>query len=206
MIKEKFNQWDKISEWIGGFFGVLPLSPFFYTAFSLFVAAIALFFAYTQRYWVTILLFTLAALCDIVDGAVARYQHKASALGAFLDGVFDRIIDFALIFSYFFFDIQPCWFDKALWICLTSFVVILPSFNVAYANHRHAVHSDDEKLIWRLMNRGEMYLFMLAILIVSLYQPVYAGYILMTLVGLSVITIIQTIIGTVYHARLQKYV
>lgn len=206
MIKEKLSQWDMISCWIGRIFGVLPLPPFFYTAFSLFAAVIALLCAYTQRYWIAILLFTLAALCDIVDGAVARFQNKASALGAFLDGVFDRFIDFALIFSYFFFDIQPCWFDKAYWICLTSFVVILPSFNVAYANHRHAVHSDDEKLIWRLMNRGEMYLFMLAVLIISLFQPIYAGYILMALVGLSVITIIQTIIGTVYHARFQKYV
>ena len=119
---------------------------------------------------------------------------------------FDRFIDFILIFCYFFFDIQTSWFDKSCWICLASFVVILPSFNVAYANHRHAVNSDDEKLIWRLMNRGEMYLVMLLVMIVSLFHSVYAGYILMTLVGLSTITIIQTIMGTIYHARLQTQV
>ncbi len=87
------------------------------------------------------------------------------------------------------------------WIAVASFVVILPSFNVAYANHRGAVEDDDETLIWRLMNRGEMYVMMMSILVASLYSPTIAGYLLVLLIVLSVITIVQTIVATIYHGK-----
>ena len=40
----------------------------------------------------------------------------------------------------------------------------MPSFTVAYANHRGAVNDDNETLIWRIMNRGEMFILMMSII------------------------------------------
>ena len=87
-------------------------------------------------------------------------------------------------------------------ICIASFVVIAPSFIVAYANHRGAVEDDDETLIWRLMNRGEMIVVMIGIQIASLVNPSWAGYLLMLLIVLATLTVAQTIIETIYYANL----
>ncbi len=201
MIKEKLHLWQKTSLRIGEFFSNrLPFSPVIYTITSLCAAAFAVVFSYYHAYTISIILFLIAGGCDVIDGAVARAQNKASNLGAFIDGVTDRFVDFAIIFSYFFFIIQPIWLSIEQWICITSFVVILPSFIVAYANHRGAVDDDNETLIWRLMNRGEMFFFMMAIQISSLFSPAIAGYLLVLLIFLSVTTILQTIIATLYYA------
>lgn len=202
MIKEKLLFWRSLSKAIGRFFNkYLPFSPNHYTCFSGLAAAIAIFCAYFHNYYGAIFLFFIAACCDIIDGAVARHRNTASALGAYIDGVMDRFVDFAILFSFFFFNIQTPFMNLALWISIASFVVILPSFNVAYANHRKAVKDDDETLIWRIMNRGEIFILMLLILITSIFNPIIAGYLLILLIVLCTITILQTIIATIYHAK-----
>ncbi len=40
---------------------------------------------------------------DVLDGTVARLSEKSSKLGAFLDLVFDRVVESALIFGFYFF-------------------------------------------------------------------------------------------------------
>lgn len=202
MIKEKSLLWQKTSMLIGRCFAkYCPTPPSFYTLTSLFLGLSAVLSAYSHFYMTTICLFFMAGFFDVVDGAVARTLNKASNLGAFLDGNIDRFVDFSIIFSYFFFNITPVWLDMPQLICITSFVVIMPSFTVAYANHRGAVDDDNETLIWRIMNRGEMYILMLSILIVSLISSVWAGYLLMLLIILSTITIIQTMGETIYYAN-----
>lgn len=204
MIKEKVKAWSKLSANLGQFFSAfLPFPPYVYTVLSLLVALAAIGCAYAQCHVLALGLFFVAACCDMIDGAVARARHQASALGAYLDGVTDRFVDFALIFSYFFIDLKTPGLSPAQWICIASFVVMLPSFNVAYANHRKAVEDDHETLIWRLMNRGEMFVLMMLILIVAMFSPVYAGYGLILLIGLSSVTIVQTIVSTLYHASVR---
>ncbi len=204
MIKEKSRTWQRASMLLGKFFA--HYSPFpagFYTINSLILATIAVFFSYAHWYITAIVLFLLAGIFDVIDGSVARARNMASNLGAFVDGTIDRFVDFAIIFSYFFCDIKPFYLNLDQLICITSFVVILPSFIVAYANHRGAVSDDNETLIWRVMNRGEMLFFMIGILIISLFSSYWAGILLLFLIFLSTLTIIQTIFLTIYHATKQ---
>lgn len=202
MIKEKLAFWSVLSTKIGYVFDrYLPFSASHYTLFSGITAGFAVFFAYFHHYYGSIVLFLMAASCDIIDGAVARQRNTASPLGAYIDGVMDRFVDFAVLFSFFFFDIKTIGMSIGAWISIASFVAILPSFNVAYANHRHVVNDDHETLIWRIMNRGEMFILMLLILISSMFSPIVAGYLLCLFVVLSLITIIQTITTTIYYAK-----
>ena len=46
-------------------------------------------------------------------------RNKTTNLGAFLDGNIDRFVDFAIIFSYFFFNINPVWLDMSQLIYIT---------------------------------------------------------------------------------------
>lgn len=201
MIKEKSKTWQSISLKLGQCFSPLPFSPVFYTLASFLLSFVAIIFSYLHDFKWAIVLFVIASVLDVVDGAVARNTSKDSNLGAFLDGTIDRFVDFAIIFSYFFFDIQVTVMPIEQLICIASFVVIVPSFIVAYANHRKAVEDDTETLIWRIMNRGEMLVMMIGVLVFSLFNPVWAGYCLILLIVLSVITILQTMFETIYYAK-----
>lgn len=172
----------------------------FYTISSLILAIAAVLFSHSEAYITAIFLFLVSSLFDLFDGSVARAQNKASSLGAFVDGTTDRFVDFAILYSYFFFKIDTPYLDMGQMVCIASFVVMMPSFVVAYANHRKAVNDDDETLIWRLMNRGEMVFLMMSILAVSLFSPSWAGYLLFLLIVLGSVTVIQTISATIYYA------
>lgn len=201
MIKEKSKTWAKFSSQLGYIFSHLPFPPNYYTWLTLPTAFVGML-AIIHNYIITgVILFLFAGLLDIIDGAVARHTQKTSYAGAFLDGSLDRFIDFFLIFSYFWLPIATPWLPLSQWICMSIFFAIMPSFEVAYANHRRAVADPEEKLIWRILNRGEMYILMLLIPLVSLYNAHWAGYLLLALVLLSFITTLQTLILTL---RLSK--
>lgn len=203
MIKERSQTWVNISIAIGRLFSQLPISPNSYTWLTLLPAVLG-FVAVVCGYILTgVLLFICSGLLDLVDGAVARHTGKTSRYGAFLDGSLDRVVDFFVIFSYLWLPIQvPEWgLELEAWIVIAIYAAILPSFEVAYANHRQAVDDPDETVIWRILHRGEMYTLMLLVPFISVFSAVWAGYVLIILVSLSVITTLQTFFSTLYHAR-----
>jgi phosphatidylglycerophosphate synthase len=199
MIKEKSQTWGRISGQLGVIFAKLPLTPNCYTWLTVPIALLGLFCFIIGAIWIAVELFLIAGLLDLIDGALARHLNCATHQGAFLDGSLDRFIDFILIFGYFWLPITTPWLPLAQWICLAIFFAIMPSFEVAYANHRKAVNDPEEKIIWRILNRGEMYFLMLLIPICSMYHNIWAGYLLVSLVILSAITTIQTMWITLRH-------
>ena len=201
MLKEKSKTWNSISEQLGILFSRLPFKPNFYTWSVLPFAALG-FIAFINWHILTgIILFLIAGLFDLIDGAVARHTHQTSGRGAFLDGSLDRFVDFILLFSYFWLPISLPFLSLGQWICIGFFFAIMPSFEVAYANHRQAVNDPHEKIIWRIMNRGEMYFFMLLIQFISQFNSRWAGYLFLLLIVLSAITTFQTLFNTL---RLSK--
>lgn len=201
MIKEKSTTWALISTKLGMLFSKLPLHPNHYTLLTVPIAFVGLLAIISGYVIMGVILFIVAGVLDLVDGALARHTNQVSHAGAFLDGSLDRFIDFFLIFSYFWLPIHTLWFTLGEWISIAIFFAIMPSFIVAYANHRRAVADPEEKIIWRILNRGEMYVLMLLIPIVARSNAIWAGYLLITLVVLSIITTLQTIIATMYHAN-----
>jgi phosphatidylglycerophosphate synthase len=193
MIKEKLPAWGKISGNVGATFARLPFRPNFYTWLTVVIAAIGLLAVIVQHPNIGLTLFIMAGLCDIVDGGLARHLGVASAAGAFLDGSLDRFVDFAVIFSYFWLPITTPLFAVGQWVAIAVFVAIIPSFEVAYANHRKAVDDPHEVKIWRILNRGEMYPLMLAVILASNFSAIVAGWLLVLWVVLALITTFQTL-------------
>lgn len=193
MIKEKWPFWEKISQAIGKMFAHLPFAPNTYSTATLILALAALPAVILSHYILAVVLFSLSGFLDIVDGTVARQTGKVSHYGAFLDGSLDRFVDFALIFSYFWLPLTTILLPPEMWICLAVFVALMPSFEVAYANHRRAVDDPEEKRIWRILNRGEMYPLMVAVILAANYSAEIAGGILIVWVVLSAITTLQTV-------------
>jgi archaetidylinositol phosphate synthase len=193
MIKEKSKTWALISRKLGAVFARLPFPPDCYTWLTVPVALIGLLCIMFNLIWAGVIFYLIAGIMDLVDGALARHLNRTTKRGAFLDGSLDRFIDFIVIFSYFWLSIETPWLPLGQWLCLAIFFAIMPSFVVAYANHRQAVADPEEKIIWRILNRGEMYFFMLLIPVLSIYSGVWAGFCLLVLVILSLITTLQTL-------------
>ena len=193
MIKEKLPAWGKISGGIGLLFSRLPFRPNFYTWLTLLIAGLGLVAIMWQHPLWGLWLFIIAGLFDIVDGGLARHLGQTSPRGAFLDGSLDRFVDFGVIFSYFWLPITVPVLTLGQWVSIAIFVAIIPSFEVAYANHRKAVDDPHEVKIWRILNRGEMYPLMLSVILASYYSPVLAGYFLLIWVFLALVTTIQTL-------------
>lgn len=193
MIKEKCQFWEKLSAALGTVFAKLPITPNTYSVMTVIPAFLAVPAVFYHHYILAVVLFSLSGLLDIIDGAVARATESTSHYGAFLDGSLDRFVDFAVIFSYFGLPLDTPLLSKAMWIALAVFVALMPSFEVAYANHRRAVDDPDEKKIWRILNRGEMYPLMVMVILLSNFSYVAASYVFVFWVCLSVVTTIQTI-------------
>lgn len=193
MLKEKSSTWSLLTSQLGAVCCRLPLPPNFYTWFTLVPAILGMLAIMRGAIWWGVILFLISGLLDLIDGEVARRLNKTSAYGAFLDGSLDRFVDLMLIFSYFWLPIQTPWLNLGQWLCLAIFFAIMPSFEVAYANHRKAVYDPEEKIIWRILNRDEMFFIMLLIPIVAKYSAIGSGYLLLLLVFLSIVTTLQTL-------------
>jgi archaetidylinositol phosphate synthase len=54
-----------------------------------------------RLYWLALVVFILNAV-DMLDGIVARSQHKVTAFGGFLDSTVDRFADFVILVAFGF--------------------------------------------------------------------------------------------------------
>lgn len=73
------------------------ISPNTVTIMGLFTSFIVAYSYYVENLVVALLFFVLAALFDVMDGAVARISNLTSERGAFLDSVLDRYSDVAIL-------------------------------------------------------------------------------------------------------------
>ena len=97
---------------IAGFIGMMALP--------------ALFFNFPVIAGILVL---LSGYFDTLDGTLARLKHTVSDMGSILDIIFDRIVEFAIIFGLFTVDpMHRAWMALlmlgSILICITSFLVV----------------------------------------------------------------------------------
>ncbi len=80
----------------------MRLHPNHITLLSLFSAILG-FFCFFYNPWVSFVLFLVAIGLDAVDGWWARKTDQSSKIGGFIDGLFDRIVEFLFLLSMWFF-------------------------------------------------------------------------------------------------------
>ena len=82
---------------IAKFFSHRPVTPNGWTVVSLFCAfGAGVAFAFGKPL-LGVILVLLNAFFDVLDGALARYMNKANPIGDYLDHVFDRYADCAIV-------------------------------------------------------------------------------------------------------------
>ncbi len=155
-----------------GIWAKVPLSPNQITTISLILSLFAVILIYLSPNYIlaSFSLFILAFLFDAIDGAVARAKKLVSNKGAFIDGVFDRIVDFSIILSLYviverdvllFLNFNILGFEINLIFLTLVFTTLLPSFITAYADHRKALTDKKVKQIPTGFGRAERSILLL---------------------------------------------
>ncbi|MDD5172131.1 MAG: CDP-alcohol phosphatidyltransferase family protein [Candidatus ainarchaeum sp.] len=188
---------------IGKALAFIPLTPNQWTILSLLVAlAAGAVIALQYNILLGLILFVIAALFDMIDGAVARARKEVSAFGGFLDGVVDRFVEAIFLFSLMFVPLPSIFVDAKIWLALTVFLgTCMPSFVRAYAEHKGVVSKEKALALGGICERSER----LGIIIIGLAAGLaismeYFIYALMLVCVLSLITVFQRILA-VYHPK-----
>ena len=82
-------------------------------------------------HWVTaaVILLLLSGFCDSLDGTLARLEKKTSNIGAAIDIVGDRVVEFVIIFALYLADpyhhaLGAIAMLGASYICVTTFLIV----------------------------------------------------------------------------------
>ena len=129
IVRELKPTFEKFFEPLVNLFGRLGISPNLITVTGLFLVGLGSFALYFKENLLAFLLLSLGALCDFLDGSLARRLGKNSLFGSFIDSFFDRISD-ALPFIAIALSSE----DKM--ISLLAMLSLLFSFTVSYTRAR----------------------------------------------------------------------
>lgn len=181
MIKQYIN-----TKKLENFAKKIPLSPNTITFLSLLCAVFALFF---NNYF-SFVLFSIAIFLDAIDGLVARAKNQKSNLGAFLDGITDRAVEF-LIIIWFLMRFPGSW---PVLITLLFFGTCMVSFAKAYAYYRKILNEKEVTKLVTLLGREERtFLMILALLLIHLNFGNYANMIIYAITFLSLVSFLYLI-------------
>jgi phosphatidylglycerophosphate synthase len=177
---------------LGGLFSRLPLSANQITLCALLLALIGFYFAYLQQPLASLFFFVLSGTADAIDGAVARARKEVSARGAFIDGMIDRLVEFLLICSFFFYALPAFIVPSALSLVLFLFFgTCMTSFATAYADHRKAARPAKIARQPGILPRAERLILLFIALALVPYCAQCASALLFTGAALATITFAQ---------------
>ena len=197
MLKAFFSERTRsLDVRIGILFSKIGISPNSWTALSLIPAVLGFISLYHHNLGLGLVFFIMSGFIDIIDGNVARVTKSVSNLGAFLDGVVDRYVEFSLYLGiWFYIDSQPAvLLPNGLWMMFLVFGAIMPSFITAYADHRSVV-VDPQRLrrMGGLIERFERLLILYLGMLLGLFNPIWLTYTIILVALLSHLTAIQRI-------------
>ncbi len=81
---------------------LVHLHPNFITTLGLLTGVTCAVLIGFGHLWEAFILLWVSGLLDVLDGTVARITGKTSSIGAYLDLIFDRVVEGAIIFSFYF--------------------------------------------------------------------------------------------------------
>jgi archaetidylinositol phosphate synthase len=179
---------------IGKILAAIPLSPNNWTVLSFLIAvAGGVVIAFYDELLVGLALFAVAAVFDLIDGAVARARGEVTKLGGFIDGVADRFVEAIFLFSLMFYPLPTVFIEPAIWLAAVIFLgTCMPSFVRAYSDHKGVLSKEKALALGGICERSER----LSIIIIGLAAGLLYGmelfvYSLILVSALSLLTVIQ---------------
>ncbi len=129
LVRELKPTFERLTEPLVDLLHRLGTTPNLITLLGLLLVAIGSLFLYLGQNLISFIFLLLGALCDAIDGSLARRSGRNSPFGAFFDSLMDRISD-ALPFIAIALSSE----DKVL--SLFSMLAMVFSYTVSYARAR----------------------------------------------------------------------
>ena len=188
MLYGRRGIFDKYLERVGKRLSRIGLTPNQWTILS-FVAALGGFYSIINQEFITAgFLFSLSFLLDLIDGAVAKAAGKATKVGAYLDTIVDRYVEFLLLFGLVFLELPPFIFSTKAWILLLLFGSLMTTYSKAAASEKGLISGE---LKGGLIERAERSVLLIASLFLASLNTLYLTYVVALLAGLANISAIQ---------------
>ena len=202
MLKARFKPEE--TDRLAGGLAALGLSPNAWTLLSLLPALAGMAALIYGRLGWGLLLFSLSAFIDIVDGTVARVTGQASIKGAFIDGVVDRYVELLLYLGLLLYMGRGDFFGlpREIWFMLLFFGSLMTTFVRAYADHRGLVKGEAElKKMGGLLERFERLMLLYAGMLLGLFNTEWLMAVVALTALLANLTALQRIAFSIRHAQ-----
>ncbi|MBI4170148.1 MAG: CDP-alcohol phosphatidyltransferase family protein [Candidatus Aenigmarchaeota archaeon] len=188
MLSGKRQKFTNMEKTIGKELSFLSANS--WTALSLVFGLVAAVFVANNGFITGAGIFLIAAMCDAVDGAVARYSKTASKGGAYLDTIADRYVEFFIIAGLFFSALPDFLLSIKFWLLFYMFGAMMTTYAKAAAKEKGLIK---EEMRHGILERAErLSLLFLGILLAALNVR-YLTYIIVLLAVLTNITALQRI-------------
>lgn len=159
------SKWKHVFAWIFNpllvLFRKIGVKPNYITAASVFFAVFGAVFI-ESNITLSLILFAVAFLCDLLDGAMARKYKMITKFGAYIDSAVDRIIDFMFIYSVFVYAKQ-----EMLGIIAAGFSPL-----ISYFKHRadSLIKSEKKFITDSIFDRPERLIFIMLSFVLYLWD------------------------------------
>jgi CDP-diacylglycerol--glycerol-3-phosphate 3-phosphatidyltransferase len=104
----------RFSKPLARFFLRFNINPNTITYFAAFLGIFSGLLIYTGRIYESVLVILVSQILDCTDGDMARLSDRVTAKGGFLDRIFDRFVDAAIIIGMIGLDPNKLWLIGAL--------------------------------------------------------------------------------------------
>ena len=136
--------------------------------------------------------FLLAVFFDFIDGAVARFENKATKIGAYLDTICDRYVEGIILFGFLFLSLPKFGgLEAKIWIFLALFGSLMTTYAKAAAKEKELLVEEELPKGW--LGRPERAILIFLSLILGIFNFSLMIYPLVILALLSNISALQRI-------------
>ncbi len=197
-IYRQRERFQGLSIRIGMAFSRLRLSPNQWTMLSLLPVLAGLYFLYYSQFLQAALLLFLSSFLDLVDGSVARVTGRVSRLGAYLDTIVDRYVEFIIVLGILLAGIPGFLIPSAAWIIIYLFGAMMTTYAKAAAREKGLT---ERELRGGIFERAERLMLLLAGLLLATLEPLYLTYTIALLAVLTNISALQRIWAAISGAK-----
>jgi len=161
-----------------------------WTMISIFLALVAAYLTAQNSFLLAAAFFALTALCDAIDGAVARHTKTSSIKGAYLDTIVDRYVEFFIIAGLFFASLPYFWPGATFWLFAYLFGSVMTTYAKAAAKEKGLIQ---QEMKHGILERAERLSFLFLGLLLGAIDGIYLTYMVALLAVLSNVTALQRI-------------
>lgn len=192
MIYKRREIFENFSIKVGLLFSKIPLTPNQWTMLSLFLSFIAFVLVLGQQIFLSLILFGFAAFIDIIDGSVARVLGMVTNLGAYIDTITDRYVEFIMIFALMFLGLPDFFIPINIWLFLLLFGSIMTTYAKAASSEKRIIAEGVKGGVFEHSDR--MIALILIFLAFLFFHKIYASALISLAAILANVSAVQRIL------------